>query len=112
MMRNVVRYVLLAEAFAVATYGLGWWSVPIIAAIWSLASLDPRRAKVAALCAMGGWATLLALDFMKGPVGTMAAQLGGVMQVPSIALYILTLVFPALLAWSAATLVPQIRKAV
>jgi hypothetical protein len=109
-MRRVIGLVLLAEAFAVATFGLGWWSVPIVAAAWAVYSTDQNRARVAAFCAMGGWATLLALDFARGNVGTMATQLGGVMSLPPIVLYVLTLVFPALLAWSAATLVPRFRK--
>ena len=108
--RGVVKVVLLAEAFAVATFGLGWWSVPLVAAVWSLVSSSPNRARVAALCAAGGWATLLLLDIVKGPVATMATQLGSVMSLPAAVLYLLTLVFPALLAWSAATLVPAIRQ--
>lgn len=109
-MRSVIKLVLLAEAFAVATFALGWWTVPIVAAAWAAYSTDENRARSAALCAMGGWATLLALDFARGPVGTMGAQLGGVMNLPPVVLYVLTLVFPALLAWSAATLVPRLRK--
>ena len=108
--RSVVKGVLLAEAFAVTTFGLGWWSVPLVAAIWALLSRSPNSAKVAALCAAGGWATLLLLDIAKGPVATMATQLGSVMSLPAAVLYLLTLTFPALLAWSAATLVPAIRR--
>ena len=33
-----------------------------------------------------------------------------VMNLPAALLYVLTLVFPALLAWSAATIVPRLRK--
>ncbi len=109
-MRSVIKLILLAEAFAVATFALGWWTVPVVAAAWAAYSTDDNRARIAALCAMGGWATLLGLDFARGPVGTMGTQLGGVMNLPPTVLYILTLVFPALLAWSAATLVPRIRK--
>ena len=108
--RGAVKVVLLAEAFAVATFGLGWWSVPIVAALWGLISSSPNRARVAALCAAGGWATLLLLDIAKGPVLTMGRQLGGVMSIPAFVLYLLTLVFPALLAWSAASLIPSLRK--
>lgn len=109
-MRRVIMLVLLAEAFAVATFGLGWWTVPLVAAAWAGFSTDEHRARIAALCAMGGWATLLALDFARGPVATMGTQLGGVMGLPPVVLYMLTLIFPALLAWSAATLVPRLRK--
>lgn len=104
-MRNLVRFVLLAELFAVATYALGWWTVPVIAALWAVVSRDSNRAIIAGLCAAGGWASLLLLDAAKGPVGTMASALGGVMGVPAVALLILTLVFPALVAWCAASVV-------
>jgi hypothetical protein len=108
--RSLVKYVLLAEAFAVTTFGLGWWSVPLVAILWALVSSDSRRARNAGYAAAAGWATLLVLDAVRGPVGTMAAQLGSVMRVPAIALYALTLLFPALLAWSAAALVPSLRN--
>jgi hypothetical protein len=109
MLRAVVKAVLLAEAFAVATFGLGWWAVPIVAAFYAAASRRRHPARFAALCAAGGWAALLLLDFAKGPVLNMAAKLGGVMGIPAPGLLILTLLFPALLAWCAAVLVPQIR---
>jgi hypothetical protein len=109
MLVKLVKGVLLAEAFAVATFGLGWWTVPIIAAAYALASTNPNRARTAAVCALGGWATLLLLDTAKGPVGAMATRLGGVMGLPGFVLLLLTLIFPALLAWSAATLMPSLR---
>ena len=108
--RTIVKFVLLAEAFAVTTFGLGWWSVPLVAAAWGLASRDPRKAMFAGLAALGGWTSLLLLDFARGPVGTMGSQLGGVMKLPAFALYALTLIFPLLLAWCAATLMPTLRK--
>jgi hypothetical protein len=109
-MRTFVKLLLLAELFAVATYALGWWTVPIIAAVWSIASRDLKPALIAALCAAAGWATLLVLDVVKGPVDTMASRLGDVMGVPAFVLLLLTLVFPALLAWSAAALVSSLRR--
>ena len=109
MLEKFVKVVLLAEAFAVATFGLGWWTVPIIAALYALASTNPNRARTAGLCALGGWATLLLLDAAKGPVGAMATRLGGVMGLPGVVLLLLTLIFPALLAWSTATLMPSLR---
>ena len=109
MMSRLIKAVLLAEAFAVATFGLGWWTVPLIAAVYALISRNPQRARTAALCALAGWATLLALDAAKGPVPAMASRLGGVMGVPPIVLLILTLIFPAALAWSAAALMRSLR---
>lgn len=108
-MGHAVKVMLLAEAFAVTTYGLGWWSVPIVAVLWALLSLDARRARTAALCAAGGWATLLLLDVARGSAGTMADKLSGVLGVPAVVLWIATLLFPALLAWSAAALTPSLR---
>ena len=104
-----MKVVLFAELFAVATYALGWWTVPVLAAAWALASGHAKVARTAALCAALGWATLLILDVVKGPVDTMATRLGGVMGVPPFVLLLLTLIFPALLAWSAAALVSTLR---
>ena len=109
-MRAFVKALLLAELFAVATYALGWWTVPVIAAVWGIASRDRKPARLAALCAAAGWATLLILDVVKGPVDTMATTLGGVMGVPAFVLLLLTLIFPALLAWSAAALFSSFRR--
>ncbi|MEP6506672.1 MAG: hypothetical protein ABJC63_00490 [Gemmatimonadales bacterium] len=109
-MRPVVKFLLLAELFAVTTFGLGWWSVPLVAAVWGLVSRSKRKAMFAALAALGGWTTLFLLDVARGPVATMGSQLGGVMNLPAFGLYAFTLIFPALLAWCAATLVPSVRS--
>jgi hypothetical protein len=109
-MRNFVKYLLLAEAFAVTTFGLGWWTVPIVAALWGIASSDSHRARNAAIAAAAGWATLLLIDVARGQVGVMGNQLGSLMSVPAPVLYLLTLLFPALLAWSAAAIVPGLRE--
>ena len=109
MLSRAIKAILLAEAFATATFGFGWWTVPVIAAVYGLISTNPKRARTAALCALGGWATLLLLDAAKGPVAAMASRLGGVMGVPSTVLLILTLVFPAALAWSAAAFMRSLR---
>ena len=108
-MRQFIKYVLLAEAFAVATFALGWWAVALVGALWGLFSRDARRARNAGIAASAGWLTLLVLDAVRGPVSVMAEQLGRVMKVPAAALYLITLLFPALLAWSAAVLPPGIR---
>ena len=104
-MSKLIRYVLLAEGFAVATFGVGWWTVPVIAALWGFFSRDPGRSRNVAFSAAGGWATLLVLDAVRGPINVMADQLAAVMSLPPFVLYVVTLLFPALLAWAAATLV-------
>lgn len=109
-MSSFVKGILLAEGFAVTTFGLGWWSVPLVAAVFALLSASRNRALVAGICAAGGWATLLILDFAKGPVAMMGSKLGGVMHLSPAILYLATLLFPALLAWSAAALMPYLRS--
>ncbi len=109
-LRPFVKYLLLAELFAVTTFGLGWWSVPLVAAAWGLVSRSTRKALFAAFAALGGWTTLLLLDVARGPVSTMGSQLGGVMHLPAFGLYAFTLIFPALLAWCSASLVPTVRS--
>lgn len=109
-MKNTVKFILLAESFAVATYALGWWTVPIVGILWSIVSRDSNRSVVAGLAAAAGWASLLLLDAVRGSIDTMASTLGGVMGVPGFVLLLMTLVFPALLAWCAASVVSSIRS--
>ncbi len=110
-MRAVVKFLLLSEAFAVMTFGLGWWTVPIVAALWGIFGAPvERRAGFAALCAAFGWACLLVLHATRGSLSAVAKQIGELIFVPPFALYSATLIFPAVLAWSAATLAPMLRR--
>jgi hypothetical protein len=59
-----------------------------------------------------GWAALLAADAARGPVGSVAESLGSVMQVPGVAIVAATLLFPAALAWAAATVAGAASRAV
>ena len=111
-MSAFVKYVLLAEGFAVATFALGWWTVPVLAALWSLLTKGRYAPRNIGLAAAGGWASLLLLDAVRGPVITMGEQLGAVMGLPAWLLYVFTLLFPALLAWSAATIARRSRVSV
>ena len=108
-MNAIVKYVLLAEGFAVATFALGWWTVPVVAALWTLFTKGREVPIYVAIAAAGGWASLLVLDAVRGPVGRMAEQLGAVMGLPAWLLYVVTMLFPALLAWSAAAIVRRSR---
>lgn len=105
-----MKFLLLAEAFAVATFGVGWWGVVFVAVVCGLAmSPSARPAGFAAISAGAGWLFLLLLDAAKGPVGQVATNLGGVMSVSPVVLLALTLVFPALVAWSAASVAAVLR---
>jgi hypothetical protein len=100
MMRALVRVALLAAAFFIATRVLGWWGVPLAAGLWGIVSGgDGLPAAVGAALA---WAALLARDAAFGPFGDLASTLGALFHAPPIVLIVLTLVFPMVLAWSAA----------
>jgi len=111
MLSKAVKFLLLTEAFAVVTYAVGWWGVPVLALICGLA-VDPkaRALRFVALCAPAGWASLLLLDAARGPLGELARRFAGVMGLPPLVLILITLLFPALLAWSAASIGVAIRR--
>lgn len=104
--------VLLTEAFGVATFALGWWGVPLLSLAWGLVA-DRRTRPVLSgtVSAVAAWVALLLLDAARGPLGEVAARLGGVIGISPIILVGITLLFPALLAWSAASVGVAMRKA-
>jgi hypothetical protein len=113
MVRAVVKFVLIAEAFSVLTYALGWWAVPLIALLCGLViSFDGRPVFYATAGAAAGWLMLLLLDAARGPLGEVGTRFGGVMGFPPAALFVTTLLFPALLAWSASSIGAAVRKKV
>ena len=107
----MIFILLVTGATAALTWLLGWWGVLLGAAIVGFVFHEHggggwRVALGAALA----WALLLAIDAASGPFGVVARTLGGVMRLPAAALALLTLVFPAALAWSAATVVAELRR--
>jgi hypothetical protein len=109
---QLARLVLLATAFALATYALGWWAVPLVAAAYAAMSTAQRSsAVVSGLSAMLGWGALLAITASRGPVGTLATELGGVLQIRPMSVYAVTIAFPGLLAISAAVVARALASA-
>jgi hypothetical protein len=101
----------VAVAMAAFTWLLGWWGVLLVAAIVGIAFRErDAGAWRAALAAGLAWAALLAIDTLAGPLGTISATLGGVMRIPGVVLVLVTLLFPALLAWSAAAAASESRR--
>jgi len=103
----------VAGALAALTWLLGWWGVLVGAAIIGFVFHDVggggwRTAAGAALA----WSLLLLVDAVAGPIGVVSRTLGGVVRIPAMMLVLVTLVLPAALAWSAATLVAEARRAV
>ena len=105
-MRALAGFLLLAAAFALGSW-VGWWMVPAVAVLWGLLRPAVRRPILsAALAAAAAWALWLAVDSVRGhgAAGRLASQLGSVMHLPAPALFFVTLLFPALLGWSASAL--------
>lgn len=102
-MMQLSRLVLLATAFALATFVAGWWAVPLVAAVYAAITTAQRSsALVSGVAAMLGWGALLAITASRGPIGTLAVELGGVLNLRPMGVYAVTLAFPGLLAISAA----------
>ncbi len=104
---------LLATALAVAalTWLLGWWGV-VVAALVAGVVLSRRHgaAWLVALATALAWAALLAVDAVGGRFSALASSIAGVMRVPVPALLLVTLLFGALLAWSAAVVGTEIGR--
>ena len=108
MIRYFVRVLLLALAFYLATRLAGWWAVPVTAAVWGWLSDGDGRSAAIAVCL--AWAALLLRDAIFGPFGELADTLGALFHAPAALVVGLTLVFPMLLAWSAAVVSGAVRR--
>ena len=105
-------FVLAVSAMMAAlTWLLGWWGVPIVAAM--VGYVHFRQGGGGWRVALAGavaWGALLLVNATAGSVGAVARTVAGVVGAPPVALVLLTLAFPALLAWSAATVVAGARQ--
>ncbi len=105
MRTPLVFTILTATAIAALTWTVGWWTVPLVAAV--AGAVHPPNASVAwrtALAAAIGWNVLLLIDAMSASIKTVATPLAATMHVPAFVLVVVTLAFPTLLAWSGATI--------
>ncbi|HEX6316381.1 MAG TPA: hypothetical protein VFZ73_16035 [Gemmatimonadaceae bacterium] len=98
--------ILLGAAAIIAGTGLG---LPVLAPVLTgvgIGLLRPRHAaRYAALAALVAWGGLLLFALVRGDaLARVASTLGAAMGVPAWALVVATLVYPALLASSAAWL--------
>jgi hypothetical protein len=101
----------VAAAVAVGTWLVGWWAVVPVSIIAGVLYRDEggRSLRVAAAAAIG-WALLLAIDAVAGPIGLLTTLLGGTIGIPGPVLLVVTLVFPAVLAWSSATAAAELIR--
>lgn len=95
-----------AVLIAAVTIEGGWWTVPVLAAVWvMLMRFDHRPVHTTVLGAVLGWALLLAIDGYYGPVAAVGSTLAAALGMPAWGFVTATLLFPALLAGAAALLV-------
>jgi hypothetical protein len=95
------RVALLALSFGIGTWVLGWWAVPLLAAIAAVLARDvAHQAAASAAAAAAAWGTLLAWSASQGSVWAFSRLAGGAMGVSGLLLILMTLAFPAALAWS------------
>lgn len=97
-MSRAVSIGVVAAAMAGATILAGWWTVPVLGALWGLR----RSPAVAGLGALVAWGGLLVWQATRGPVGLLAGQVADILSLPAPALPLVTVLFAGLLGWSAA----------
>ena len=104
--RQVAAFLVLTLAFAAASV-LGWWAIPATAALWGILRPVARRpALFAAASAALAWAGWLLVDALsaRGDFSGLATRMAGILALPAPALIVITIVFAALLAGTAAYL--------
>lgn len=111
-MNRAPWFIGLVAAIATCTWVVGWWMVPIVAAIWAWVRRDDVATPLlAGLAGMLGWGLLLLIASSGAPEGSVMTSVGRAMRVGPGALLVLTLAFPALLAAGAAGVVRAVRPA-
>jgi len=108
----MIVFLVAALAMVGSTCLAGWWGVPLAAFLIGALSLQRRGiAWLTALAAIVAWAALLLFDATSGRFGVLATAIGGVMRVPAAAVIVVTLLFAALLAWSATVVGSELARA-
>jgi hypothetical protein len=99
----IVDILVLGAAFALGTFYVGWWAIPIIALAWGwIVGPGRRPATRAAMGAAIAWMGFLAHDAVRGPAGRLVRTLGALFHLPGVVLLIVTVLFAMVLAWGAA----------
>jgi hypothetical protein len=102
---------LVALGVAGLTWFVGWWGVAIVALVVGFAyRSEGGRPWRVALGASEGWAMLLLVDAFGGRFGQVTSTVAGSMNLPGAALLVVTLLFPGLIGWSAATVAAALSR--
>jgi len=110
MKNRLAFWLLLVILIALGTVIVGWWTVPVIAAVYGLVFPEKKHWLGTALAGLVAWGVLLDITWFQGPVLELAGKVGGVFSLPAPAFIALTLIFPALLAGSAGELTAAVRR--
>lgn len=105
-LRSVLVVLVAGVGFGAGTVLAGWWALPVLAALLALVRLPAWQAASAALLA---WMALLLRNAAAAPLLPYADRLGGLFGFPGFAILLMTLLFAALLAWSAAAVVDSLK---
>jgi hypothetical protein len=107
----MTELLVVVAAVAALTWLVGWWAVPFVAVVAGVVLQRWRGvAWLIALAAVVAWSALILADAASGRFGALAAAVGGTLQLPAGVLLTVTLLFAALLAWSAATIGVEIGR--
>lgn len=111
-MKTMITVLAIVAAILVgATWVVGWWGVPLIAAVVGVVLCTRRGiAGLTALAAVIAWSVLIIVDGASGRFGALARAVAGTLTLPASVLLTVTLLFSALLAWSAAALGVEIGR--
>lgn len=111
-MRQFTEFVLASLMTAIATWFIAWWTVPLIGAAWGVARREERWVPMlAGAAALLAWLMLLFLPSSPAAVGRLAQVTGAAMGTGPAPLFLLTLVYPALLAAAAASVARAVSSA-
>jgi hypothetical protein len=110
--RELATLVGLTMAFVLGTVIAGWPSVPIVSLLWGVVTRWRGAAGPGAvrtgIAAATSWALLLVWVGTQGPLDRVVATLAALVGVPGPVLVVITVLFPALLAWSVMAVVEEI----
>ncbi len=101
-MRTLASLLGLTLALAAATAIAGWWTVPVVAALWTVLLPRPGAALYAAIAGVFAWGALLLWSAQSAPIGALDILLTKILGVPAGGPIVLTLAYAGLLAGSAA----------
>jgi hypothetical protein len=103
---SVLRFLILVVVIALGTVLVDWWMVPVVGLGYGLVSRKSRApGTIAALAGALAWGGYLAIiGFGGAPVGSFGASFARSLEFPTWLPHLATMIFPALLAGSAAYL--------